>query len=236
MRSARSAFLKLAVIPFLCMAADTPVIHEDFSRGMDHWWVEGGERVWVEDGRLNVKADNPEIAGGATATVWLRTPHPASFELEFDAHVIASTLDVNNINLFFSYSDPAGTPLEETRGSRQTAGYDLYHKLNGYIITFLHEPATAAGKVASGDSEKARVRIRRDPGFNLLAQTYTYHCRQGVTYHMTVLKRGGEIHFSVDGKELLRATDPNPLGGGLLGLRTYRTWLWWDNVSMRALP
>jgi hypothetical protein len=223
---------ELIAIPLLLVAADTPVIHEDFSRGMGNWWAEGGEKVWVEDGRLNVKADNPATPGGAMATVWLRTAHPAQFRLEFDAHVVSSSIDANNINLFFSYSDPAGAPLEQTRDSRRTAGYNLYHSLNGYIITYLHEPGSADG---GSEVSKARVRIRRDPGFKLLAETYTYHCRQGVTYHMTVVKQGGEIRFSVDGKELLRATDPQPLDGGLLGLRTYRTWLWWDNIRLEAL-
>jgi len=224
----------LATVPLLLAAAGSSVIHEDFSHGMENWWVEGGEKVWVEDGKLNVKADNPSIPGGGVATVWLRTPHPADFQLDFDAHVVASSIDANNINLFFCYSDPDGTPLEKTRESRRTAGYDLYHKLNGYIITFLHEPGPQ-NTPSSDESAQARVRIRRDPGFKLLAETYTYQCRQGVTYHITVLKRGGEIRFSVDGKELLRATDPQPLGEGLLGLRTYRTWLWWANIRLQGI-
>jgi hypothetical protein len=223
----------LGTLPLL-LAAASSVIQEDFSRGMDNWWVEGGERVWVADGKLNVKADNPSIPGGSVATVWLRTQHPADFQLDFDAHVVASSIDANNVNLFFSYSDPAGSPLEQTREARRTAGYNLYHKLNGYIITFLHEPGSTGGP-SSDESSKARVRIRRDPGFNLLAETYAYHCRQGVTYHMTVVKRRGEIQFSVDGRELLRATDPQPLGGGLLGLRTYRTWLWWANIRLQEI-
>ncbi len=209
-------------------------IQEDFSHGMDNWWVEGGEKVWVEDGKLNVKADNPALPGGGMATVWLRTPHPEDFRLELDAHVVASTIDANNINLFFSYSDPSGATLESTRQSRQTAGYNLYHKLNGYIITFLHEP-DPPGTPSSDPSAKARIRIRRDPGFNLLAETYAYQCRQGVTYHIMLIKRGGEISFLVDGNELLKATDPHPLGGGLLGLRTYRTWLWWAHLRMEAI-
>jgi hypothetical protein len=227
-------FLALATIPVLLAAGGNSVIREDFDHGMDNWWVEGGEKVWVEGGKLNVKADNPALPGGGMATVWLRTPHPADFRLEFDAHVVASTIDTNNINLFFSYSDPSGAPLESTRQLRQTAGYNLYHKLNGYIITFLHEQ-DPRGTASSDPSAKARIRIRRDPGFNLLAETHSYNCRKGVTYHMVVVKRGGEIVFSVDGNELLRGTDPHPLGGGLLGLRTYRTWLWWAHIRLQGI-
>ena len=200
-------------------AKETVTFPEDFSAGMDRWWVEGGDRVWVEDGRLHVDADR------SVATVWCRTPHPPDFQLDLDAHVVSSSVDANNINLFFSYSDPAGRPLEETRESRRTAGYDLYHKLSGYIVTFLNDT----------QAEKARVRIRRDPGFHLLAEKFGGECRAGVTYHLRAIKRGGHIAFQVDGREVLKAEDSNPLGAGLLGLRTYRTNLWWDNVRV-SLP
>src|SRR5215467_1632664 len=86
----------------LTLAAAEAVLMEGFSHGMDRWWVEGGERVWVEDGRLHVKADNPKLPGGGVATVWCRVPHPANFQLDVDAHVISSSIDANNINLFFS--------------------------------------------------------------------------------------------------------------------------------------
>jgi hypothetical protein len=69
----------------------------------------------------------------------------------------------------------------------------------------------------------------------LLAEHKEGECRAGVTYRLNVRKRGGEIVFAVDGRELARANDPNPWGGGLLGLRTFRTELWWDNVRVRPL-
>lgn len=208
-------------------------IDENFSHGMADWWVEGGERVWVEDGRLHVKADPAgKGSAGAVATVWHRAVQPGDFDLELDAHVVSSSADANNINLFFGYTDPSGFPLEQTKHLRKNAAYSLYHQLNGYIVTFLNDAEGAGGKAADG-STKARVRIRRNPGFKLLAETFAYHCRPGVTYHLRLVKRGGEIRFAVDGKELLRATDPEPLGPGYFGLRTYRTWLWWDNIRLR---
>ena len=70
------------------------ILFEDFSTGMDNWWVEGGERVWVEDGRLRVKADPGANAPGYVATVWCKTPHPANVKVEFDAHVVSSTIGV----------------------------------------------------------------------------------------------------------------------------------------------
>lgn len=221
------------------MAAAIPamaqtLLEDDFSRGMGNWWVEGGERVWVEDGRLHVAADNPKVAGGAVATVWARTPVNGDFRLEVDAHVVSSSIDANNINLFFCYSDPAGKPLEDTRESRRSAGYDLYHKLNGYIITFLNDFAGEGGRYPDGTT-KARYRIRRNPGFRLLNEKFADACRKGVTYRLGVTKRGGAIALSIDNKEVLSAADAAPLDGGLVGLRTFRTHLWWDNLKVERL-
>ena len=196
---------------------------EDFSAGMSGWWPEGGERVWVEEGRLHVRADAPQVAGGGVNTVWSRRPLPADFELEVDAHVVSSSTDVNNINLFFCYSDPSGRPLEETRESRASAAYNLYHPLNGYIATFVKEAGAA------------RIRLRRNPGFNLLKEHRGGESRAGLTYRLKVRKQAGEIVFSLDGSEVARARDPNPWSGGLLGLRTFRTHLWWDNIRVRPL-
>ena len=201
------------------------LFHESFSSGMPDWWTEGGEEVWVEDGRLHVRADSPKAS---VATVWNRKRHAGDFDVELDAHVVASSVEANNINLFFSYSDPTGVPLEQTRDGRSSAEYGLYHKLNGYIITFLNDPKGAPKQ----DPGLARIRIRRNPGFKLLAEAWAYHCRAGRTYRLRVTKREGEIRFAVDGKELLKAVDPEPLPGGYFGLRTFRTHLWWDDIRL----
>ena len=202
-----------------------------FSRGIENWWSEGGERVWVEDGHLHMKADNPKVPGGGVATAWLKTQVTGDFRLEVEAHVVSSTLDANNINLFFCYSDPSGRPLIETRETRRNAEYALYHKLNGYIVTFLNDFEGEGGRNPDG-STKARYRIRRNPGFRLLSEKFAARCRQGVTYRLGVTKRGGAIELSIDGRDVLSAADPEPLQGGLIGLRTYRTYLWWDNFKV----
>jgi hypothetical protein len=175
-----------------------------------------------------MKADAP---GKHVATVFLSRPLKGDFRFSADAQVVSSSANVNNINLFFSVSDPSGRPLIESAPARASADYGLYHKLNGYIITFLNDEAGEGGRAPNG-STKARIRIRRNPGFKLLAETFTYHCKAGVTYKLLVEKTGGNIRFSVDGNELLRAHDPDPLGEGHLGLRTFKTHLWWSNIHV----
>ncbi len=217
------------------MAADENcLLFEDFEHGMDNWWVEGGERVWVEDGRLHVKADAPADSGGAyVATVWCRTPIEGNVRIEFDAHVVSSSTGVNNINFFMFFSDPAGTPLYDSRADRADAAYASYHVLNGNIITFLNAPAAEA--MPEGEAPPARIRIRHCPGFELLAETYNYRCRQGETYHVEIERRDDFIRFSVDERYLLGVRDPDPWPSGLIGLRTFRTYLWWDNIRVTRL-
>ena len=209
-------------------------LSEDFSNGMDNWWVEGGERVWVQDGRLHVKADPPQPGDGYVCTVWCRTPVHGDVRVEFDAHVLHSHIEANNVNFFLLYSDPAGRPLVETRDGRASGGYKLYHELNGYIFTFLKDFKNEGGLRPDG-SAKARIRARRCPGFSLLSECFDYHCERGRTYHVTIEKTGGELSYSVDGEVTLRAVDPDPLHEGLIGLRTYRTYLWWDNIRVTTL-
>ncbi len=214
--------------------ADDYVILEDFSDGMGNWWVEGCDDVAVQDGRLVMRADNPDAESGSVSTAWCRTPHPADFVLELDAHVLSSRLDANNINLFLGFSDPSADDLYDSRRSRRSGAYKLYHDLQGTICTFLNDRLGEAEPHPDG-SPTARIRIRHCPGFQLLNEAFIGRCRQGKTYQIKVTKRKGLIVYEVDGRELLRATDPSPSDGGLLGLRTFATELWWDNVRLRGL-
>ncbi len=216
------------------------VLAEDFDALADGplpgtWWVEGGERVAVEGGRLVVESDPEDDRPGGVCTVWNQTALPGDLRVEVDAHVIESSIAANNINLFLLYSDPSGKPLRETAESRESGDYRLYHGLNGYIFTFLNDREGKGGRDQEGGT-RARYRMRRCPGFRLLTETFAGTCRQGVTYHLTVAKQGGRITFAVDGKVHLEHDDPRPWTAGLLGLRTFRTDLWWDNLKVVALP
>ena len=209
------------------------VIDEDFSKGMDNWWVEGGKKVWVEDRKLYMEADSPDIPGGHVCTAWCKTPISGDVVIQYDAHVLSSSIDANNINFFFHYSDPSGTSLFETRADRSTGDYKRYHSLNGYIVTFLNDFRNESGTYPDGTT-KARVRIRRCPGFELLNECYRGKCQKGTSYHLTIAKQSNEISFRVNGEVFLTTFDPNPLSDGIIGLRSFRTCLWWANICVRV--
>ena len=208
--------------------------YEDGSSLPADWWVEGGEKTWIEAGRLRVKA-NPDHQPGHVCTVWHRKPFFGNVRVEFDACVVHSTINANNINFFLLYSDPSGESLYESRASRADGGYQLYHNLNGYIFTFLNDRDGGGGRYEDG-ATKARFRIRRCPGFRIMTETYGYHCRKGITYHMTIARRGSCLTFAVDGTVYLEGRDDSPWTEGLIGLRTFQTDLWWDNIKVTELP
>ena len=205
------------------------ILHEDFSDGMEDWWVEGGQEVWVEEGRLHVRANPPADAQeGYAATVWHRTPIEGDVRIEMQAHVLASEPGVNNINTFLFYADPEGRPLYQTRHERADANYGYYHDLDGYIVTFL-------ATMQDGDA-MARTRLRRCPGFELIHETlHPMGVHEGQTYHLVFTRIGDTLSVEANGENVGEMTDPERHERGLLGLRTFRTYLWWDEIRVYDL-
>jgi hypothetical protein len=218
------------------------ILLEDFARYPERsiptdWWVEGGERVWIDQGRLRVQADpkEPTAPGkGGVCTVWHKKPFRGDLRVEFDACVVGSTIDANNINFFLLYSDPTGNPLYDSRAQRADGNYGLYHDLSGYIFTFLNDTGRE-GPPSPDGAPAARLRMRRCPGFQLVSETFAYHCRRGIVYHVAITKEGGRLTYAVDGRTYLSWNDDHPHFEGLIGLRTYRTDLWWNNIKVVQL-
>lgn len=199
------------------------------------WWGEGSTQCGIREGRLYVNATPRHGAEPAPqATLWLDREFSGDLQLDFDVHVVSAENLENNVNLFFLFSDPSGAALRSTSPERKAAAYRSYHGMNGYIFTYL-----ANGAPGSGREAPARLRFRDLPGFdNLLYETYAYEVAQGKTYHVTVRKIGPRFLYSVDGRLLCDRVDDkfNPAHQrGSIGLRTWRTELWWDNIQVRRL-
>jgi hypothetical protein len=113
------------------------------------WWSEGNTAA-IKDGRLFVDAD---LDSYRASTIWLDRQLPGNIRIEYDVHIVSSSHEANNINCFFLYSDPDGEPLRETKKQREDGSYRKYHKLNGYIFTYL----------SVGNPDTARVRFRDNP-------------------------------------------------------------------------
>lgn len=208
------------------------IFEENFENGMDQWWVEGAMEVWTEDNKIYVDIDKPGQSKGASGTVWLKQKHPENFIIKYNSCVVQSGIDANNINLFFSYNHPNGKPMIESREERSSGAYHLYHTLNGYIITFLNDYEAESGRYPDG-STKARIRMRKNPGFNLVNEDFTYHCKQNKLYQFEIIKYKNKITLIVDGEEKLSWEDPDqPYGEGLIGLRTFQSKLYWEKFKL----
>jgi hypothetical protein len=154
--------------------------------------------------------------------------------VRFTAEAVHSHIGANNLNFFLHYSDPSGGDLYDSRGDRGDGEYVKYHELTGYILTYLRDRHGEAEPGPDGEPV-GRMRIRRCPGFRLLAEHYGYHCRTGRAYRIAVEKRGSTLSFDVDGEVRLEADDPDPLVGGHLGFRTFRTHVRWSKLCVEPL-
>lgn len=210
------------------------LMEEKFGSDLENWWVEGSEKVWIQDGRLHIDANNDKDTKGRVCTVWYKKPFESdNLIIEFDAHVIESKLKCNNINFFLFYTHPGEKTMYETRHTRSGGEYKLYHNLNGYIFTYLRDWHKKA-EIHPDGSAKARFRIRRCPGFELSAENFAYHNEAGQTYHIVIVKKGNKLTYSVDGKVFNEWYDPEPLKFGYFGLRTFMTYLWLDNIIVKS--
>jgi hypothetical protein len=234
-----SNVLLLALIISCHQLSTTPnekvLFQEDFDSYGDNstlpadWWHEGSKAVRIEAGHLRADANLDKNGEDYDAsTIWLNKTFTGDVRVEFDAHVLASDGDKNNINFFFLFSDPSGAPVSQTKAERTDGKYGKYHQLNGYVFTFL----------ANGNPDKARFRFRDDPGFNLLQENFAYECKQNKTYHIIVTKKDNRITYAVDGTIYLDMIDDvaNPEHtSGIIGFRTWHTDLWWDNLKVTGL-
>jgi hypothetical protein len=188
------------------------------------YWSEGckGE---IKYGKLYVDADTVEPKA---STIWLDKEFSGDICAEFDVRISSSKDTANNINFFFMYSDPSGKPLRQSASERQSGTYSLYHQLNGYIFT----------NVTNGNERRVRYRLRDNPGFKLLDETFEGENRVGETRHITILKKANRLQYWVDGKKILDTVDDkfNPsYHNGYLGLRTWHTSLSFDNLIIKEL-
>lgn len=194
------------------------------------WWSEGSSKNGIRNGHLYLDA-NPDGDGEDqnAGTIWCNTEFSGNLKVEYDVRILSSKDNSNNVNLFFLYSDPSGTPLYDTRGTRADGTYNKYHDLSGYILTW----------VANGTPDNARFRVRDLPTFdNLLLDTYTYEAKSGTTYHVEITRFNGVITYKVNKTTMFSVTDDKfsaPHERGLIGFRTWQTELWWDNLQVYRL-
>jgi len=222
----RSSFSNFQIFKF---PQHQPIIFQDsFNHPSgplpSRYWSEGCIPV-IKDGHLFVEADT---TGYRQSTIWLDQELSGDLIIECDVHVVSSDNKANNINFMVFYSDPKSNKLSDSRDERSDGAYNRYHKLSGYIFTYL----------ADGIENNARFRFRDNPGFNLISESKGFECKIGETYHIKIIRKGNRFQFWSNGYKAIDAVDDlfNPLyNKGYFGFRTWHTTLWWDNLTIRRI-
>jgi rhamnogalacturonan endolyase len=224
----------VSLMSFFSLAEEV-VINERFSSDLKNWWIEGTKNVSLKNGRLFTDADGND-AEDRVCTVWCKVPVEGNVAIEYSAEVISSKEEYSNINFFFKYSDPKAESMIINCKKRSDGAYQYYHNLNGYIVTFLNNPRDKSDSLANPDgSRKARMRLRRCPGFRLVNETHDYVIKTGKKYDFKITVINGKIDFYVDGKKYLSWSDPEPLTGGYIGVRTFASCIAWDDVKVTEI-
>lgn len=189
------------------------LIVSGFGTSLADWHEEGAGHFRLDGGQMVVEAPG----GGYTA--FLRRELPADLLARFVCSVIPPA-GANNINLLSHLQPPR-------RGEWPVVAdgaYEGYHVMPNYIATFVR-PEDAPG----------RTRLRRNPGFSLISEEFGTESVLGREYEIVLAVQGGRIRYCIDGNVLHDWTDPEPLGAGYLGLRTWRTSLRYTAFEVAAL-
>ncbi|MGE9293895.1 MAG: DUF6250 domain-containing protein, partial [Puniceicoccales bacterium] len=191
--------------------------HENFDGAdwQNRWFVEN-QNALVRATDEGLEVTQPEGARGQGTTAWLRAPLPADVVIRLRARTLESDgFNACNLNAFISATEADGSPVRFNR----PGVYTDYHQMNNYLVTF------------TGGSMEGWSRLRRDPGFNLIHDD-PLRTEPGKTYDILYVLRGGRVQVFSDGQIVHDWTDPDPLPGGLFGLRTWSSDIVWEQVDI----
>lgn len=189
------------------------LVFEDDFADLDHWLLETTGRVKASENQLVWECE------GGVGTLWCRKFFEGPTIVEYDVTTVAGA---NNINFFFyARNQPRG--LLETTDERDGT-YSEYHVFQNYIITYL-----------TTDEGQWRVRFRKNPGFNLLSETFvdrpvTQPQKQHITH---VFEADGAMSLYADQRLLHTYRDrDNPYRSGYHGFRTWNSVLRYSNFRV----
>ncbi|MBN2582653.1 MAG: DUF1961 family protein [Planctomycetes bacterium] len=198
------------------------VFEDDFSGETGQWLAEGGATVQVRDGRMGFDAWN---AKPQVETVWCRQAVEGDCVVEYTVRVDPGEGNTN-LNFFLYATNPDGSSVLDTTAQR-TGAYAEYHKIPNYIVTYLNSDDRDKQDANTEDPSKLRVRVRfrKDPGFNLLCETWREPAiAKGRDYRFTIVVRDDRTQLYVDGEAVFDHVEAAPLlRRGHHGFRTWAT-------------
>jgi hypothetical protein len=190
------------------------------------WVVEAEQpaRVSILQGRL-------EIDAPAGITLWLRRQISSPVEIEFEATAVAAggvNDHVSDLNVFWMATNRDGTaPFTTPRSGR----FAEYHDLRAYYVGLGgNRNTTSRFRRYIGDAERRPLL----PEHDLSAPATLLVPNQKQT--ITLIADRNTIEYRRDGRTVFRMVDPEPYTRGWFALRTTKSHLRVENLSIRWLP
>jgi hypothetical protein len=146
--------------------------------------------------------------------VWSRKVLPENFLVEFTVNHCGS--DNGLTLLFLCATGLQGEDIFDERMPLRKAQYPKYHsdRLRNYTVSYWSRNENPPFEAVSN-------RVRRNPGMLIIGSGHSQTDQSSnMDYHIRILKFGGRLDVEVNGKTIVRAMDPNPLGKGRLGFRS----------------
>ncbi|MBW7996541.1 MAG: hypothetical protein FVQ81_08255 [Candidatus Glassbacteria bacterium] len=199
------------------------IYYEDFEGGLDDWLPEGSAAVSLNRGWLEVDGAGGE--GGYT-TIWCRTPFEGPQLVEYDVRLMSRSME-SNVNMFLLAGNPDVEGLLATTASRD-GSYGQYHEFPNYLITILN--GTSPEK-----REQLRLRMRLDPGFELVEEGWFEPLTFGRVHHVAYLLEPPKVSVYLDNRLLGSAVYGKTYTRGLHGLRIWRTHSIYDNFRVSRI-
>jgi hypothetical protein len=186
----------------------------------DLWSSEGPGSFRLDGERLVIEA----LDGGHTC--FLKRELPADILVSYTCRTLPPQ-GQDNVNLISHCRGrrPGAWPIVEL------GRYKGYQESGNYIVTFVGDYNEETG----GRDSSGRARLRRNPGFQLLAETFEVPCNHGQAYEIVFAVQSGRVRYYLDGRKIFDWQDPDPLPGGYFGLRTYKTALECREFSIAEL-
>ncbi len=193
---------------------------ETFADGWKERWItEGNAAIQSGRGRLHV-VTSTEPGKEPAATLWWREALPADVLIEFTAGVDPSAeKNAANLNVILGAREADGTAYQFGRSGR----YPDYQSIPNYIFTL------------TGGFQDGWARVRKNPGFSILAENQATRSAPGEIYRVRIVKAGGRIRYWLNGRLVHDVTDATPLSGGHFALRTWTSQVWWSDLRISAL-
>ncbi len=166
-------------------------------------WRETGPGAKIVAGAL-------EVAGLKNHPLWLTTPLPDNFRIEFDARALGEDGDIK----------------VEFAGDGQSFARTASYVASGYVLIF------------GGWNNSIHALVRRDEHGNDRRTVRGPPVETGRRYHFVITRKDGLITWELDGQEFLQFDDTDPLTGPGHQHFAFGNWespVQFDNLIIQAL-